>query len=178
MKVKGTITQIEEVPGEYGPYKIIHYKNEAGNFKKPCYLKDVDVLLFDGNEVEFDLEQKGFYKGKDGQQHKNYRIAGIEQVSESVSTVESGGDSTTRPTVSTPSESSERQASIEWQNARTNAVNLVVGFKDKFFEWSWPEILSTVIDTQQSLYSGTIKVNLEQAKEILETNQSKTGTKK
>ena len=173
MKVKGTITKIEEVNGEYGPYKIIHYENEAGNFKKPCYLKDVDVLLFDGNEVEFDLEQKGFYKGKDGQQHKNYRIAGVEQVSESVSTT-AGGDSTT-----IPSESGERQASIEWQNARTNAVNLVVGFKDKFFEWSWPEILSTVIDTQQALYSGIIKANFEQIKEVLsETNQSKTGTKK
>lgn len=161
MKVKGTITKIEEIDGEYGPYKVIHYKNETGNFKKPCYLKDVDVLLFDGNTVEFDLQDKGTYVGKDGKQHKNYKIVGIEQAWEPVSTVESGGDSTTRPA------ESERQASIEWQNARTNAVNLVSAFKDKFFEWSWPEILSTVIDTQQALYSGTIKVNLEQAKEVL-----------
>ncbi len=160
MKVKGTITQIEEINGEYGPYKIIHYKNETGNFKKSCYLKDVDVLLFDGNEVEFDLQEKGSYVGKDGKQHKNYRIVGIEPVS-----TMAGGDSTTRP--------SDVQTSIEWQNARTNAVNLVSAFKDKFFEWSWPEIIGTVIDTQKALYSGTVKVNLEQAKEILETKPNK-----
>ena len=178
--IEEVITRIEDSTkvDKYGNHwAVVFYYHNNKEQHINVFDRGLYPMLVPGNIVCIEKNGTRPYAGK---QIDNLEVVQVKvgDLPPKVSTVESGGDSTTRPTVSTPSESSERQASIEWQNARTNAVNLVVGFKDKFFEWSWPEILSTVIDTQQSLYSGTIKVNLEQAKEILETNQPKTGTKK